>query len=212
MTREDLLETAYRFYPRGLYHGLPGYQESEERCRQRDVARRAVAEHPSFREMLRRLGHSFRDHAECMRGSSYLEHGDFDPAYGADLYLSGRTLGFYVSLLGPYYGIYRTGDPGEDLAALTIEREIQATYPGYEPIPPALGNEVVPGVIVHGPGRDVTIYHCLLSERWELSSWADGDDLEVLARAGGSFRDTPPDVRTEGENDVPGRLVNVRIR
>lgn len=216
MTREELLEVAYRFYPRNLLDGLPGYRESEEWARQREVARRAVAEHPTWRAMLRRLGHPFLDHAERMRATGYLGDGSFDPAYAADLYLPGRTLGFYVCLLGPYYGIYRTGAPEEESAALTVAREIETTYPGYEPIPPELGNEVVPDVILNGPGAKTTIYHCLLSDGWELSSWAEGDDLEALARTKGLFGDTPPrcrdDDREDGDGGAPGRLVNVRIR
>jgi len=207
MTRAELLEVAYRFYPRGRYDGLPGYRESEEWLRQREVARRAVREHPTWREMLRRLGYSFLDHAACMRAKSYLHDNGFDPAYSADLYLPGRTLGFHVSLLGPYYGIHRTGDPGEEPAALTVVRAIEATYPGYEPIPPELGNEVVPEVIVHGPDRDVTIYHCLLSGTWELSSCADGEDLEARVRARDRqlVHDTAPRPRVEGAE-------NIRIR
>lgn len=218
MTREELLSVVYTFHPRGLFDGLPGYRESEAWSRRREVVRRAVAEHPIWRAMLRRLGCSFLDHAERMRAESYLEGGSFDPAYGAHLYLPGRTLGFYVCLLGPYYGIYRTGAPAEEPAARAVAREIEATYPGYAPIPPELGDEVVPDVIVHGPGVATTIYHCLLSDGWELSSWADGDDLEALARAKGLFGDTPPRGQADDgpidddEGHAPGRLVNVRIR
>lgn len=218
MTREELLEVAWRFYPRNLFDGLPGYRESEEWARQREAARRAVAEHPTWRAMLRRLGHPFLDHAERMRATGYLEGESLDPAYGAQLYLPGRTLGFYVCLLGPYYGIYRTGAPEEESVALTVAREIEATYPGHEPIRPELGNDVVPGVILNGPGQKTTIYECLLSDRWESSSWADGDDLEAVARVKGLFGDTPPRSMDEdgedddGEVEGPGRPVSVRIR
>lgn len=208
MRREDLLEVVYRFYPRGLFDGLPGYRGSQEWVRQREVARRAAAAHPTWREMLRRLGYSFMDYMEFMRVKSYPEDGDFDPAYSAEIYLPGRTLGFHVCVLGPYYGIQRTGDPSEEAAALAVAREIEATYPGYAPIPPELGDEVVPGVIVHGPNRDVTIYHCLLSKHWELSSYADGEDLEERTRACDRrlVHEPPPGPRVEGV------VENIRVR
>ena len=82
-----------------------------------------------------------------------------DPAYSGDIDIPGHKLGFHVSLLGPYYGIHRTGAPGEEPAALDLAREIEATYPGYEPIPPELGDEVVPDVEDLGK---TTIYVCLL--------------------------------------------------
>lgn len=131
----------------------------------------------------------------------------FDPAYSADIYLPGRTLGFHLSVLGPYYGIHRTGDPREEPAARAVAREIEATYPGYAPIPPELGDEMVPDLIFHGPDRHVTIYHCLLSENWELSSWADGDDLEARCRARDQrlARDTAPVPRGEGVKNLKTR-------
>jgi hypothetical protein len=214
MTRSDLLEVAHRFYPRGLFHGLPGYQESEERARQREIARRAVAGHPTWKAMLRRLGarYSFMDHSECMQAKSYLEDGDFDPAYSGSVDIPGRTLGFHVCLLGPYYGIHRMGAVGEEPAALDIAREIEAAYPGFEPIPPELGNEVVPDIIARGTeaGRS-TIYHCLFSPWWELSSWADGDDLGALARARGLIPDAAPRRGDDGEDDPGVRHVARRI-
>jgi hypothetical protein len=74
-----------------------------------------------------------------------------------------------VSLLGPYYGIHDTGEPDEKLAV--IAAEIEATYPGYQTIPPDLGNEVVPDV--YEPRTrfgEATIYLCLFSDVW---TWVD---------------------------------------
>jgi len=168
MTRPDLLAVVYKFYPRGLFVGTGEYNRSEERCRQREAARRGVAEYPTWKAMIRRLGarYSVMDHSVRVLGATYLE-GGYDPAYSGDLDLPGHTLGFHVSLLGPYYGIHRTGAPGEEPAALILTREIEASYPGYEETPPELGNEVVPDV--EDPGT-TTIYVCLLSEVWGWSS------------------------------------------
>jgi hypothetical protein len=105
------------------------------------------------------------------RRSLCCSEGIYDPAYSGQIVIPGRTLGFCVSLLGPCYGIHRTGAPGEEPAALDLAREIEVTYPGYEPIPLELGNEVVPDVCSDGQyfGK-ATIYNCLLSEEWERSS------------------------------------------
>jgi hypothetical protein len=70
-----------------------------------------------------------------------------------------------VSLLGPYYGIHDMGEPDERPAA--IAEEIEATYPGYEQIPPEFGNEVVPDVATPvGLMGTATIYVCLFSKVW----------------------------------------------
>jgi hypothetical protein len=87
-----------------------------------------------------------------------------DPAYSARIYLPGETISFHVSLLGPYYGIHHLGEREEPAA---IAREIEATYPGYQAIPPELGNEVVPDVWVEWNAfGEATIYLCLFSEVW----------------------------------------------
>jgi hypothetical protein len=179
MTRSDLLEVVYRFYPRGLLIGTRAYNDTAERRRQREVARRGVAEYAAWGALLDRLRPRYRlqNHSLRMLGDGYLE-GSYDPAYSGHVRIPGRALGFHVCLLGPYYGIHRTGAPGEEPAAIDLAREIEATYPGYQPIPPELGNEVVADVVDLGK---TTIYVCLLSDVWEGSSWAD-DDAEPLAR------------------------------
>jgi hypothetical protein len=169
MTRSDLLAVVYRFYPRGLFPGTDEYDRSEERHRQQDIARRSVAEYGTWKALLRRVGarYSLMDHSVRVMGEGYVE-ACYDPAYSAHIAIPGHTLGFHVSLLGPFYGIHRMGTPGEEPAALDLAREIEATYPGYEEIPPELGNEVVPDVLVNLD--KTTIYVCLLSEVWEGSS------------------------------------------
>ncbi len=173
MTRSELLEVVHRFYPRGILCTEDRYEDAEERHRQREVARRAVAGYPTWRAMTRRLGGRYpcRNYSIGVLAPRYVEK-DFDPGYLGDIEIPGHHLGFGVSLLGPYYGIKRTGAPGEESAALHLAREIEATYPGYEPIPPELGNEEVPDVCLeaHRLGEG-TIYECLLSQQlWAYSS------------------------------------------
>jgi hypothetical protein len=167
MTRSDLLEVIYRFYPRGLLTTGDGYDDTEERHRQVDATRRGAAEYPTWSAMLDRVRRRYRvrDHSLRILGGGY------DPAYSGHVMIPGRTLGFHVCFLGPYYGVHRTGSPGEEQAALDLAREIEATYPEYEPIPPELGSEVVPDVSLDTRSfGKATVYECLLSLVWEWSS------------------------------------------
>ena len=168
MTPAELLEVVYSFYPRGLFVGGLGYKDTVERQRQRDAARRGVAAFPAWRAMLDRLGARY----PLMDHSLHLLAGGRDPAYSAAIDLpEGGTLYFHVSLLGPYYGIHRTGAPGEEPAACDLAREIEVAYPGYQPIPPEIGDEVVPDVTLDKRFfGEATIYECLLSELWEWGS------------------------------------------
>ena len=200
MTRSDLLEVVYRFYPRGLSTFGPGYDGTEERYRQREAARRGAAEYATWKAMIRRLGarYPLMDRSVCLLA------GWCNAAYSGDIDIPGATLGFHVSLLGPYYGIRRTGAPGEEPAALELAREIEATYPGYEPIPPELGNEVVPDVSLDGRyfGK-ATIYDCLLSQDWEWSS-RPYDDTKPPAHV--EEPDRGAEAPDPGAADVGGEL------
>jgi hypothetical protein len=45
--------------------------------------------------------------------------------------------------------------------------EIAVVFPGYEPMPPELGNQIVPDVVAgNQPMGKTTIYHCLFSDCW----------------------------------------------
>jgi hypothetical protein len=126
--------------------------------------------------MFRRL----EDRYSVQNESLHLLSGGVDPAYSARIYRpkdlepvpsfsSRASLSFHVSLLGPYYGIHDRGEPDEKPAV--IAEEIEATYPGYQPIPPEFGNEVVPDVAMVGvPMGEATIYICLFSVVW---TWVD---------------------------------------
>lgn len=170
MMRSELLEVVYRFYPRGMCpgeQGDPGYDDTEEARRLVAAARRAVVEYPEWKAMIRRLG----DRYPLMNESLHILAGWLDPAYSAHIRVPGRRLGFHVCFLGPYYGVHRMGAPGEEPAASELAREIEATYVGYEPIPPELGEEIVPDIALdcrwYG---EATIYDCLLSTYWKRSS------------------------------------------
>jgi hypothetical protein len=184
ITRSELLDVVYRFYPRGVQPfpriyvppGEPFYDDTEEYRRLVEAANRGRAEYPTWKTMIHRIGDRFRLQNESLN----LLAGWVVPAYSARIYrpkdlepvpsLSSRaSLSFHVSLLGPYYGIHDRGEPDEKPAA--IAREIEATYPGYQQIPPELGNEIVPDVamdvVLMG---EATIYICLFSNVW---TWVD---------------------------------------
>ncbi len=81
MTRSDLLDVVYRFYPRGLLAFGVGYDDTEELQRQRDAARRGADAYPTWKAMIRRLatGYSMMDRSVRILG------GGRDPAYSADI-------------------------------------------------------------------------------------------------------------------------------
>ncbi|MFO0757004.1 MAG: hypothetical protein U0359_10950 [Byssovorax sp.] len=180
ITRSNLLDLVYHFYPRGvqpidriyLSPGEPLYWDTEEHRRLVEAADRGRADYPTWKAMVDRLDHRYGVQNESIR----LLAGWVDPAYSARIYRpkdlepvpslkSRASLSFHVSLLGPYYGIHDMGEPDERPAA--VAEEIEATYPGYQQIPPELGNEIVPDVatdvVLMG---EATIYICLFSKVW----------------------------------------------
>ncbi|AUX34795.1 MULTISPECIES: hypothetical protein [Sorangium] len=184
MTRSELLDVVYRFYPRGVQkmqriYVPPGervYEDTEEHRRLVEAANRGRAEYTTWEAMIHRMYERYRLQNESID----LFAGGVAPAYSARIYRpkdfepapslgSRASLSFHVSLLGPYYGIHSRGEPDEIPAA--VAEEIEATYPGYQTIPPELGNEVVPDVDMDGVLMgEATIYMCLFSDVW---TWVD---------------------------------------
>ena len=129
--------------------------------------------------------------------SIHLPTGSFDACYIGRIDLpplvgeNSRELGFLVSFLVPYYVVYTSRithldpyDPANEWQSIRqqisftfaadeepyvreIVREIEATYSGYEPMPPEVGNVIVPDVFVTnqclGEG---TLFHCLFTDAW----------------------------------------------
>jgi hypothetical protein len=203
MTRSDLLDLVYQFHPRGMHEYSFGYDETEERFRQREASRRGADDYPTWRVLLHRLGgYHVVDHSLCLLAGWCVV------AYSAYVLLpgptpgQGHTLGFHVSLLGPYYGIHGKSAPDEEPVVPDLVRAIEAVYPGYEPIPPELGNEVVPDV---GKFGKTTIYECIFSDLWE----SDSGPYQERPRDAVE----PPDASgaEDGDADVePEELVTVR--
>jgi hypothetical protein len=196
MTRADLLDIVYRFYPRGSSPDGLGYDDTEESFRQREAARRGVDDYPRWKAMMGRLSERY----PIWDWSLHLLAGSRGPAYSGWIRIPGYRIGFHVSLLGPYYGIHRLGAPGEEEAALDLTREIEATYPGYEPIPPELGEEVVPDVALDKRGfGQATIHDCLISQEWKSSMPSDGKIYYVDP----GTEEEEPDPGTPDADDEP---------
>ncbi|MFT3768147.1 MAG: hypothetical protein QM820_22070 [Minicystis sp.] len=174
MILSDLIESIYQYYPQGMYPDSPGYDATPERHRQMDAMRRAAADHPRWAAMLDRLRQRF----EVDDRSMHISGQTFDSAFSAMVIVpdeQGRAwdLGFHVSLLGPYYVVHRMGRPGEEAYAQALVQEIEATY-GYAPIPPELGDVVVPAVALETRRMgEATVYDCLLSAHWGGRGWME---------------------------------------
>ena len=90
ITRSELLDVVYRFYPRGLHNfsrihappNEPFYDDTEEHLRLVEAANRGRAEYPTWKAMTRRLGDRYSLHNESIR----LLAGWVDPAYSASIY------------------------------------------------------------------------------------------------------------------------------
>ncbi|MEO5728106.1 MAG: hypothetical protein ABI134_36405 [Byssovorax sp.] len=134
ITRSELLDVVYRFYPRGvqpyarihLPPNEPFYDDTEEYCRLVEAANRGRAEYPTWKAMIGRLG----DRYGLQNESIHLLAGGVGPGYSARIYRpkdlepvpsfrSRASLSFHVSLLGPYYGIHDMGEPDEKPAAMS---------------------------------------------------------------------------------------------
>jgi hypothetical protein len=108
----ELIDIAYRYYPRGVARTDPRYKETEEYFRLVAVRRRAGAEDDAWRGLLRRLEEKFPEN-NIVNGSLYLPTGNRDACYSGALCLptSGpgeyfHDVGFLVSFLVPYYIVY----------------------------------------------------------------------------------------------------------
>lgn len=186
MTRTELLEVVYRFYPRRMAAPHPEYRSTEESRRYQEALRIAIAEYPRWQGLLGRLRtrSTLADWSLHLFGSAPADGG-----YSGELQVPGGALSFHVSFLGPYYAVHRRGAPGEEPAASEAAKEIEAAY-GYEPIPAEIGYGMVPDVEIGAQRRDTaTLNECLFSGGW---SWSSYDDGPAAARVEEDIREGDP--------------------
>ncbi len=180
ISRSELLDLVYRHYPRGIPNssrvhvplGEPFYDDTEEHVRLMVAAARGRRDYLKWKALIDRIA----DRYSLQNESLSLMSGGTDPAYSARIYrpkdvepvpsfANRASFSFHVSLIGPYYGIHDMGGPDEIPAV--VAAEIEATYPGYQQIPPEIGNEIVPDVGMNGAMYgEATIYMCLFSSVW----------------------------------------------
>lgn len=178
MTRAEVLDVIYRFTPRGLSPDERAYLGTPESLRRREAIAKGIAEVAHWEALLARLRERLGVFAVHDDTPSLLEEA-CTTAYAGAVWLpapgpeprGGHALAFFVSWLGPYYGICGIGDPSEASAAPDIAAAIEAFYPGYAPVPAEIGDERVPEVDL-GTGYlgGATVYECLFSTRWRGSS------------------------------------------
>jgi hypothetical protein len=190
---EELLSVAYQYYARGVWPDDPAYQQTVEYRRLVQARKEAGAEGNPWRVLLDRL-YERLPNGKLQNGSLHLPGGGFDACYSGRLWLEPRgvqeknhELGFLISFLVPSYVVYSfsmVAVPGSDphdweqkinfvlsadeqLVARIITEEILSVFPGYEPMPPEVGNTIVPDVAtgLRYLGK-ATIFDCLFTDHW----------------------------------------------
>jgi hypothetical protein len=122
---EELLETVYRYYPRGLTTTDPGYRETEEYGRLSNARRQAGVDKDAWNALLKRADARFPGH-NILNRSLHLPMGTMDAAYSGCIFLDvtpmpvptprptrwwerppgPHSVGFLVSFICPYYVVY----------------------------------------------------------------------------------------------------------
>lgn len=190
---DDLLAIVYRFYPRGARQDDPGYKDTEEHRRLVQARMRAGTEGNLWDVLLERLSARLPKE-KIQNGSVHLPGGSLDASYVGWLWLPPRgpeeknhRISFLISFLAPCYVVYSSahvavsGSQPQDWSheisftfsrdeqpfAQIVMEEILSVFPGYEPMPPEVGNAIVPDVEAGNQllGKS-TLYHCLFTDYW----------------------------------------------
>jgi hypothetical protein len=173
MNLPELQEVVYRFHTRGPFT-TTGYDETPEFRRRMDATLCARSEYPKWKAMVRRLGTRYKVwdlsvHLLSVRAATAHTLIVWIPGKEAEVdpLRTASGLSCKVSILGPYYVVCHRDIPGAEPVAQDVAREIEATYGGYQPIPPELGNVVVPDIALDTVASgEATIYDCLLETCW----------------------------------------------
>lgn len=111
------MEIVHAHYPRGVAYDDPRYKATEEYQNLVRARRRAGADCGLWRGLLARLAQRFPE-CNVVDGATHLLSGNYDAAYTGKLLLGpqvegGRSIGFCVSFLAPYYVVYSSRfEPG----------------------------------------------------------------------------------------------------
>lgn len=189
-TLDELLQIVYRYYPRGVLDHEPGYHRSTE-FRRLDAIRKEAASSKVWLAYLDRL--SLRFNGVIFNRSLALARFPCDACTWVTHLLPPRSsdpqdadlLGIAISFIAPYYVLYssRTIDrtyydavrffypfdlnDDEVADAQIMVDEMKLLYPEHEPMPPEVGNIVVPDVMAGNQmiGR-ATLYNCFFTDAW----------------------------------------------
>jgi hypothetical protein len=188
-TTEQWLDIARSYYALDKGEVGPARHDNPEGRKQREAHVRACDKYREWLAFLERIDTRFP--GRQVENRSIFRQGPntsiYDLAYAGTIDLATRNaderyryLGFMVSIVIPCYVVYhlaRLTDneervsfvfDGDDLPlAGEIGSEIEATFPGYAPLPEDEGSAIVPGVrTALKPAGTATVYDCLLSDHW----------------------------------------------
>ena len=181
----EIIAICHQFYPKGISDDDPVYKDTQENRAIVAIRQRAGEWGSPWRQLVSvRLRERFPDRVE--NRSPHLPLGHLDGGGTGHIHVQkvgpesyGNHLEFHVSLLAPYYFFYScrlqdsTGRfedhlnllPSEQPYASALVEEIEATFPGYEPLPIEVGSVIVPDIVVnvHRWG-EVRVYHALFTD------------------------------------------------
>lgn len=179
---QELIQLAYHFHPRGIPIQSPAYKRSKEYKRRLEACRKAADFYAAWLAMIRRLAAFFPQYRVYNHAMYLLSPGWDIPEFAGLIELAAEpgkqnpVIEFRVSVLVPYYKLFRKDVVdenqsrkcfallGEEAAvAARIAHEIEATFEGYEALPPDVGNTIVPDLILPElPLDHATLYDCLM--------------------------------------------------
>lgn len=190
-----LLDIVYHYYPRGMWDFEPGYDDTAE-YRRLDATRKQAASGKAWHKLLDRLRLQF-NHGIFNRSlalasfksdaCTWVTHSlPPDPSRNSRNNDEDHEIGLAISFLAPYYVIYssrrvdrkfRESEP-ERLHAFDLDEdekadaqimidEMKLLFAEHEPMPPEIGNIVVPDVMAGNQelGK-ATLYHCFFTDSW----------------------------------------------
>lgn len=189
---DELFAIAYQYYPRGLWDYDPGYDDTTEFRRLDELRKRAVTD-DAWLSLLERL--RIRFHGEIHNRSISLALQKIDACFRVTHSLPAQPsdpqgyheIGLAISLIAPYYVVYssrkvdrnppivdevRDFQPfnlcdDETVDAQVMVNEMALLFPKHEPMPPEVGNVVVPDIMAGNQGiGKATVYHCFFTDGW----------------------------------------------
>lgn len=194
-TVDELLQIVYHYYPRGMWDFEPGYNDTVE-YRRSDTARKKAVSSKAWLVLLDRLRIRFHGEINnrslglasfkgdaCFRVTHSLLP---DPSRNSRINDEDHEIGLAISYIAPYYVVYSSRkidrtyrefepqklqsfdlDDDETTDAQVMVGEMKLLFPDYEPMPPEIGNIVVPDVMAGNQelGK-ATLYHCFFMDSW----------------------------------------------